>query len=75
MTSIQLRMQVELWERTCVALGYAQAANHASNGNGAAAIQDTVEYEGMLISAAAAEGRRYLPSHGLYDAWCMRNME
>ena len=55
------RLQVDVWERASAALGRANAGRGPVGPGGAApSAEDRVEYEGMLVSAAAAEGRRFV---------------
>lgn len=48
-------MQVEFWQETSAAVGRWKAANDVLKKD---AVTDKVDWEGMLISASAAEGRR-----------------
>ena len=48
-------VQVEFWQETSAAVGRWKAANDVLKKD---AVTDKVDWEGMLISASAAEGRR-----------------
>lgn len=51
--------QLDLWDSTSKAAGTLAASRlQGRNGSAAPSADEKVEYEGMLISAAAAEGRR-----------------
>ena len=68
---VHLAVQVHLWEQTSTVVERAALARGPVGPGGAApSTDDKVEYEGMLISAAAAEGRRCFLASYHFELQC-----